>query len=92
MSGNQNSNSIRPHDAVSGLGPMYEVHEKIQLPRMEACDWELRNLQESSTKSKIEMNMFVHTQLQMVALLQSNIRDMRNRLAVFKEAILRQVR
>lgn len=86
----QYSGSLRPHDAVSALGPMYDVHDKNHLPRMEACDRELQNLLEYCKKSKNTMNLCVHTRLQTVAALQSNIRDMRNQLAVFKEAMSRQ--
>lgn len=86
----QYSGALRPHDAVSALGPMYDVHDKSHLPQMEACDMELKNLLEYCIKSKNSMNLCVHTRLQNVAALQSNIRDMRNQLAVFKEAMARQ--
>jgi autophagy-related protein 11 len=82
--------SLRPHDAVSALGPMYDVHDKSHLPRIEACDHELQNLLKHCKKSKNKMNLYVHTSLQNVAALQSNIRDMRNQLALFKEAMARQ--
>jgi hypothetical protein len=32
------SGNLRPHDAVSALGPMYDVHDKNHLPRLEVCD------------------------------------------------------
>ncbi len=86
----QFSTSLRPHDAVSALGPMYDVHDKSHLPRIEACDFELQSLLEYCKKSKNAMNLCIHTRLQNVAALQSNIRDMRNQLAVFKEAMARQ--
>lgn len=86
----QYSGNLRPHDAVSALGPMYDVHEKNHLPRLEACDRELENLLEYCKKSKNAMNLCVHSRLQNVAALQSSIRDMRNQLAVFKEAMARQ--
>lgn len=88
---NQDSGAFRPHDLVLGLGPMYEVHKNNHLPRLEACDWDLQELQEHCTKSKNAMNLFVHGQLQLVASLQANIRDMRNRLAVFRDALSHQV-
>lgn len=84
------SGNLRPHDAVSALGPMYDVHDKNHLPRLEACDRELENLLEYCTKSKNAMNACVQSRLQSVAALQSSIRDMRNQLAVFKEAMARQ--
>jgi autophagy-related protein 11 len=84
------SGNLRPHDAVSALGPMYDVHDKNHLPRLEACDRELENLLEYCTKSKNTMNVCVQSRLQSVAALQSSIRDMRNQLAVFKEAMARQ--
>lgn len=82
---------LRPHDAVSALGPMYDVHDKNHLPRLEACDRELENLLEYCKKSKNAMNMCVYSRLQTVASLQSSIRDMRNQLYVFKEAMARQI-
>ncbi|KAJ7561098.1 hypothetical protein O6H91_03G013900 [Diphasiastrum complanatum] len=85
--GRQLSASLRPHDAVSALGPMYEVHAKNHLPRIEACDQELGKLLMFCEKSKNKMSLSVYKRLQSIAVLQSNIRDMRNQLSGFKEAM-----
>ncbi|CAM6088944.1 unnamed protein product [Calypogeia fissa] len=86
----QFSASLRPHDAVSALGPMYEVHDKSHIPRMEANDREVGKLLQYCQKSKNDMSRDVHIRLRSVAALQSNLKDMRNQLAVFKEAVNRQ--
>lgn len=84
------SGSLQPHDAVSALGPMYDVHEKNHLPKMEACHRKLGNLLDLFRAKKHDMSVCVHTNMQRVAALQSSIRDMRNQLSVFKEAMARQ--
>ena len=38
------SSSLRPHDAVSALGPMYDSHEKSCLPMMQDCERAISNL------------------------------------------------
>ncbi|EFJ12217.1 hypothetical protein SELMODRAFT_182539 [Selaginella moellendorffii] len=86
----QHTASLRPHDAVSALGPMYEVHDKSHIPRMEACDRELWKLLDTCRRSKNAMSMGVHMRMQSVAALQASIRDMRNQLSAFKEAMARQ--
>eukprot|EP00250_Pteridium_aquilinum_P007575 c17254_g1_i1 orf=501-3863(+) len=82
--------SMRPHDAVSAFGPMYHVHVNSHLPKMEVCYQKIEKLLESFRTRKHEMSTGVHTCMQRVAALQSNIRDVRNQLAAFKEAMSRQ--
>ncbi|KAH9304596.1 hypothetical protein KI387_009000, partial [Taxus chinensis] len=84
------ASSLRPHDAVSALGPMYDAHDKNYLPRMEACSRELSTLFEFCKSKKHEMSMWVHTSMQKVASLQSGIRDIRFELSAFKEAMRHQ--
>eukprot|EP00249_Psilotum_nudum_P024904 c29319_g1_i2 orf=674-3847(+) len=86
----QLSTSLRPHDAVSALGPMYDVHDKNHLPRVETCSDELGKLLEYCSTRKHEMSMCVHAYMQKVAALQSSFRDMRNQLSAFNEAMARQ--
>ncbi|KAL2629619.1 hypothetical protein R1flu_014305 [Riccia fluitans] len=86
----QRNGPLRPHDAVSALGPMYDVHDKIHLPRMEECDRELGKLLKYCQDRKTAMTRSVHSRLQSVASLQSGLKDLRNQLAVFKEAMNRQ--
>ena len=40
----QLSDSLRPHDAVSAVGRIYEVHEKDNLPSVRKFDRMLTNL------------------------------------------------
>lgn len=87
---NQLSSSLRPHDAVSALGPMYECHEKSYLPKMQACDGEISNLVEFCKDKKNEMNILVHNYMQKVAYIQYTIKDIRCKFAVFQEALRRQ--
>lgn len=84
------ASSLRPHDAVSALGPMYDAHDKNYLPRLEACSHEINKLFESCKEKKHEMSVWVHTNMQRVASLQSNIRNIRFELSAFKEAIRHQ--
>ncbi|XP_009800573.1 autophagy-related protein 11 [Nicotiana tabacum] len=87
---NQLSSSLRPHDAVSALGPMYECHEKSYLPKMQACDGEISNLVDFCNDKKNEMNILVHSYMQKVAYIQYTIKDIRCKFAVFQEALRRQ--
>ncbi|GLJ27681.1 hypothetical protein SUGI_0543440 [Cryptomeria japonica] len=84
------ASSLRPHDAVSALGPMYDAHDKNYLPRMEACSYEINKLFEFCKDKKHEMSVWVHTHMQRVASLQSSIRNIRFELSAFKEAMRHQ--
>ncbi|KAM3269926.1 autophagy-related protein 11 [Capsicum chacoense] len=87
---NQLAAALRPHDAVSALGPMYECHEKSYLPKMQACDGEISKLVEFCKDKKNEMNILVHNYMQKVAYIQYTIKDIRCKFAVFQEALRRQ--
>ncbi|MCL7049652.1 hypothetical protein MKW94_007609 [Papaver nudicaule] len=82
--------SLRPHDAVSALGPMYDVHDKSHLPTMQACDRAVSKVLDFCRGRKDEMNLFVHNCMQKVACIQFTIRDLRVRFPAFKEAMARQ--
>lgn len=84
------SQSLRPHDAIAALGPMYDVHERNHLPKMEACHRKLEKLLDLFRTKKHEMSVCVHTCMQRVAALQSSLRDMRNQLSAFSEALSHQ--
>lgn len=86
----QLSSSLRPHDAVSALGPMYDVHDKSHLPKMRACDRSISDLLEFCTNKKNEMNVFVHSYMQKIAYIQHAIKDVRLQFNAFSEAIKRQ--
>ncbi|KAL8127023.1 autophagy-related protein 11-like [Apium graveolens] len=86
----QMSSSLRPHDAVSALGPMYDGHDKSYLPRMQACERSISNLLDFCRSKKDEMNMFVQGYMQKIAYLQFTIKDVRFKFSVFSEAIKRQ--
>ncbi|XP_065849468.1 autophagy-related protein 11 [Euphorbia lathyris] len=86
----QLSSSLRPHDAVSALGPMYDVHDKNHLPRMQVCGQSIVKLLEFCKEKKYEMNTFVHSYLQKVTYLSYVIKDAKLQFPVFKEAMVRQ--
>ncbi|XP_043706012.1 autophagy-related protein 11-like [Telopea speciosissima] len=86
----QLSASLRPHDAVSALGPMYDVHDKHHLPKMQACDHSISKLLDLCMDKKNGMNLFVHNCMQKIAYVQFLIRDVRLQFPAFKEAMARQ--
>ncbi|KAL3532991.1 hypothetical protein ACH5RR_006512 [Cinchona calisaya] len=86
----QLSSSLRPHDAVSVLGPMYDSHDKNCLPRMQACDHAISKLLNFCQDKKNEMNNFMHNFMQKIAYIQYTIKDVRFKFSVFQEALNRQ--
>ena len=86
----QLSSSLRPHDAVSALGPMYDVHDKNHLPKMQACDRAISKLLEFCKEKKNEMNFFVHDYMQRITYVSYLIKDQKLQFPVFKEAMVRQ--
>ncbi|RYR30384.1 hypothetical protein Ahy_B01g055159 [Arachis hypogaea] len=86
----QLSSSLRPHDAVSALGPMYDVHDKNHLPKMEACDRAITKLLNICKKNKNDMNDFVHRYMQSITYVSYLIKDQKLQFPVFKEAMGRQ--
>ncbi|KAK8501277.1 hypothetical protein V6N13_026977 [Hibiscus sabdariffa] len=86
----QLSSSLRPHDAVSALGPMYDVHEKNHLPRMLACERATAKLLDCFKDMKNEMNIFVHTYMQKTTYVSYHIKDVKLQFPVFREAMVRQ--
>ncbi|KAG8372533.1 hypothetical protein BUALT_Bualt12G0076000 [Buddleja alternifolia] len=86
----QLSSSLRPHDAVSALGPMYDSHDKSYLPKMQACENAISDLLDFCRDKKNEMNIFVHSYMQKIAYIQYTIKDVRYKFSVFQEALKRQ--
>ena len=86
----QLSSSLRPHDAVSALGPMYEVHDKTHLPKMVVCELAISKFLDCCKKKKNDMNMFVHNYMQKITYVSSIIKDAKLQFPVFKEAMARQ--
>ncbi|KAL6984935.1 hypothetical protein U1Q18_018316 [Sarracenia purpurea var. burkii] len=86
----QLSSSLRPHDAVSALGPIYDGHDKSYLPKMQACDRAISILLDFCKDKKNEMNVFVHDYMQKIAYIQYTIKDVRYKFSVFTEAMKRQ--
>lgn len=83
----QPSRSLRPHDAISAFGPMYEVHEKNHLPKVQNCDNAISKLLDKSTVKKNEMNTLVHFCMQKVKSAQFSIKEMMNELHAFHEVM-----
>ncbi|KZV15668.1 myosin-2 heavy chain-like [Dorcoceras hygrometricum] len=86
----QFTSSLRPHDAVSALGPMYDCHDNNYLPKMKECDHAISTLLSFCTDKKSEMNIFVHNYMQQIAYIQYTIKDVRYKFSVFQEALKRQ--
>ncbi|KAL5699046.1 hypothetical protein ACHQM5_030000 [Ranunculus cassubicifolius] len=86
----QLSDSLRPHDAVSALGPMYDVHDKNHLPKMQDCDFSVSKLLDYCKVKKNEMNVFAHNYMKKVAYVQGIIKDVRRHFPVYKEAMTHQ--
>lgn len=83
----QLSSSLRPHDAVSALGPMYDSHNKSYLPKMQASHRTISNLVDFCMDKKNEMNIFVHNYMQQIAYIQCTIKNVRNKFSIFTEAV-----
>ncbi|KAL9326056.1 hypothetical protein ACSQ67_006701 [Phaseolus vulgaris] len=86
----QLSSSLRPHDAVSALGPMYDVHDKNHLPKMQACDRAISKLLDFCKENKNEMNTYVHNYTRNITYVSYLIKDQKLQFPVFKEAMARQ--
>ncbi|GER46965.1 hypothetical protein STAS_24036 [Striga asiatica] len=84
------SSSLRPHDAVSALGPIYDSHEKNYLPKMQSCDSAISSLLDFCRNTKNETNIFVHNYMQKVTYIQHTIKNVRYKFSVFQEALNRQ--
>lgn len=82
--------SMRPHDAVSAFGPMYDIHDTRLLPRLVHLDCEFAKLLDFCRKSKNAMTVGLHTRMQSVAALQSSIRDLRYQMVSYKEAMAQE--
>lgn len=86
----QCTSSLRPHDAVSALGPMYYFHDRDHLQTMQAYDRAISKLLEFCRDKKNEMNVFVHHYMQRITYVSYNIKDSKLQFPVFKEAMARQ--
>ncbi|CAI0427610.1 unnamed protein product [Linum tenue] len=86
----QLSSSLRPHDTVSALGRMYDVHDKNHLPKMETCGRSICKLLDFCKEKKNEMNIFVHDYMQKITYVSYIIKDAKLQFPVFREAMLRQ--
>ncbi|ONK70486.1 uncharacterized protein A4U43_C05F34210 [Asparagus officinalis] len=83
----QLSSSLRPHDAISGLGPIYEAHEKNCLPKVQNCDNHISKLLDTCKEKKNNMNLLVHVSMQKVKSTQISIKELMNKLHAFEEAV-----
>ncbi|WOK95044.1 autophagy-related protein [Canna indica] len=81
------SPTLRPHDAVSALGRIYDVHEKSHIPNMQNCDHAMSKFLDKCLVKKNDMNLLVHLSMQKVKSVQFGIRDMMNELHAFQEVM-----
>jgi autophagy-related protein 11 len=84
--------SLRPHDAVSAVGRIYEEHEKTHLPNMYSFDDSVSSLLQKCKANKNRMNQLVHVSMQRVKLVQFSIKDTMNELHAYQEMIGHQDR
>jgi len=83
----QLSASLRPHDAVSALGPMYYVHEKNHLPKVQNGDNLISKFLDRCKGKKDGMNLLVHVSMQKVKSVQCDIKSLMNQLHAFEEVM-----
>lgn len=87
----QISSSLRPHDAVSALGRMYDVHENSHLSKMQACEHAVSKLLDFCKDKKNEMNLYIHNHMQKIRYVSNYIiKDVKLQFPVFREAMVRQ--
>lgn len=86
-SNRQLSPSLRPHDAVSALGRIYDVHEKSHLSNVHNCDHAISKLLDKCKAKKNDMNLLLHVSMQKVKSVQTSIKDMMNELHAFQEVM-----
>ncbi|KAJ3679193.1 hypothetical protein LUZ60_017204 [Juncus effusus] len=86
------SASLRPHDAVSAVGRIYEVHEKSHLPKMQSSAHALHSLLSSLLSSKNSTNLLVHHSMQKVKVVQFQIKNTMSELHAFQEVMTHQER
>ncbi|KAF3329617.1 Autophagy-related protein 11 [Carex littledalei] len=86
------SASLRPHDAVSAVGRIYEEHEKTHLPNMYSFDEAISSFLEKCKANKNRMNHLVHVSMQRVKSAQFSIKDTMNELHAFQEVMGHQDR
>lgn len=87
---NQQHGSMQPLDAVAALDPMCTLHSSQLLPRVATCGDQLGSLVVRVHSAKVAMTGAVHGHLQLVARLQTRVRDVRNQLHAFREAMAHQ--
>ncbi|KAJ9141259.1 hypothetical protein P3X46_031812 [Hevea brasiliensis] len=86
----QLSSSLRPHDAVSTLGPIYDVHDKNHLPNMAACGRSIAKLLEFCNDKKNEINIFLHNYMQEITCITYIIKYTKLKFPVFREDMVCQ--
>jgi hypothetical protein len=81
---------VKVTDALNAVDTMHDHHMRELLPRVRACDGDIKEhlLRVAAAKGLLAGD--VCGQLQRIALQQSRIRDMRSKLAAFNEVLVRQ--
>ncbi|XP_047331727.1 autophagy-related protein 11-like [Impatiens glandulifera] len=88
---NQSPSSIRrPYDAVSSLGPIYDIQDQNYLPKLENCDSTISKLLNFCKEKKNDMNIFIYNYMQKIAYVQYAMKNIRCRFSVFIEAMKHQ--
>jgi len=87
--GGLTASRVQPLDAIAALDPMNEMHATL-MPRAQELGAGVSRLVGYCLECKNAMCRSVHTQLKSISLVQSKIRDMRNKLAAFDEVFQAQ--
>eukprot|EP00887_Chlorella_sp_A99_P002015 scaffold18.g2015.t1 len=82
--------SMHLSDTVHMLETMHETHANHLIPRVAACDRGLEAFSSQCLDCKNSMMQDVFQQLQTISSQQSRIREMKNKLTVFREALAKQ--
>jgi hypothetical protein len=86
----QRADAICPPDACAAMEAMVTSHVGDLVPQIRRCDAQLTAFMRNCAECKSQMTCDVYQQLRQISAMQSRIRDMRNKLAVFQEVAAKQ--
>eukprot|EP00873_Tetraselmis_striata_P002870 jgi/Tetstr1/423134/TSEL_013903.t1 len=84
------ADAIEPTDTCVAVDSMNHSHLIDLLPQIRSCDAQLAAFMGNCVECKSQMTADVVQQLRQISAMQSRIRDMRNKLAVFQEVAGKQ--
>ncbi|KAK9820447.1 hypothetical protein WJX72_010464 [[Myrmecia] bisecta] len=84
------ASSVQPLDACHVMETMHDSHVSQLLPQIQEADAQVERFAQHCLNCKNQMTRDVFGQLQKISAQQSKIRNMRNKLAAFKEVAMKQ--